>query len=328
MLRPTGWRRFAKRYFVCLVAALFGSRGSTGQASVAAAVAPAGLAAAVREYTVGPKIVLSGGRFDAASGGAGHYTAAAVNPFDPSPSVGSSDTAAKPSIDDDSSGSTNVPIDSWIYPALERLAAMGLVPSQSISIRPLTRQECRRQIKQAEDSLYGFGSLDENVDDGVRREAERLLPELEYELQEPDGATVFLLESSYTRFGTIAGPALSDGFHFGQTWTNDLGRPLGRGSSAILGYSARATSGRLFLYVRQEMQTSPGSPPITQAESTLFNQLDNIPFIVPGSVVPPAAIIAPTPALSASVRQRPIEMYAGTAARISSVSGASSSVRR
>ena len=50
-------------------------------------------------------------------------------PFDPDP---------------DTIGSTNVPMDSWIYPALERLAAMGLIPGQSISIRPWTRQECLR----------------------------------------------------------------------------------------------------------------------------------------------------------------------------------------
>ncbi len=50
------------------------------------------------------------------------------------------------------------------------------------------------------------------------------------------------LESVYARYGTIAGPALTDSFHFGQTWWNDFGRPLGRGSSAIAGYSVRAHS--------------------------------------------------------------------------------------
>ncbi len=42
-------------------------------------------------------------------------------------------------------------MDSWVYPALERLAAMGLIPGQSVSIRPWTRQECLRQLKLAED---------------------------------------------------------------------------------------------------------------------------------------------------------------------------------
>ena len=37
-------------------------------------------------------------------------------PFDPDP---------------DTIGSTNVPMDSWIYPALERLAAMGLIPDRA-----------------------------------------------------------------------------------------------------------------------------------------------------------------------------------------------------
>ena len=222
-------------------------------------------------------------------------------------------TGIRPAVDDDRSGSTNVSMDSWIYPALERLGALGLVPSQSVSIRPWTRQECRRQTKEVEDILYGFGSLDIDVDDGTRREAERLIPALEYELREPDGGSTLVVESAYTRFGTIAGPALTDGFHFGQTWTNDLGRALNRGSSEVSGGSIRAVSGRFFLYSRQEVQKTPGTAAVTPAESVLFNQIDNIPFIVPGTVVPPIAIIAPTAAVSASFSPRAVEMYAGAA---------------
>src|ERR1700754_2221152 len=64
--------------------------------------------------------------------------------------------AQHPSIDDDRSGSAFVPMDSWVYPALERLSTLGLIPSQSVSIRPWTRQECRRQLREAEDILFGF----------------------------------------------------------------------------------------------------------------------------------------------------------------------------
>src|SRR5216683_3092653 len=53
--------------------------------------------------------------------------------------------------DPDTIGSTNVPMDSWIYPALERLAAMGFIPAQSSGIRPWTRQECLRQLRLAEE---------------------------------------------------------------------------------------------------------------------------------------------------------------------------------
>ena len=191
---------------------------------------------------------------------------------------------------------------------------MGLIPSQSVAIRPWTRQECRRQVREAEDILFGFGGLDMEVGANARSEAGRLLPDLEYELQEPDGNATAVLESGYARFGTIAGPALTDGFHFGQTWWNDFGRPLGRGGSAIVGYSARGVSGRFFLYARQEMQTDPGLPAVTPARATLFNQLDNVPFIIPAvPLIPPDATIPPTPAIAAYVRQRPLELYAGIA---------------
>ena len=222
-------------------------------------------------------------------------------------------TDPRPSVDDDRTGSTYVPMESWIYPALERLGAMGLVPSQSVSIRPWTRQECRRQVRQADDILHGFSNLDYATDAGQYLEAERLLPELEHELEEPDGRATVTLDSVYARIGTIAGPALTDSFHYGQTWWNDYGRPLGRGTSAIAGASVRAVSGRYFLFDRQELQTDPGLPAVSQGQADLFNQLDNLSFQAPGVVTDPTAVIYPQPALAAYVRQRPLELYAGMA---------------
>ncbi len=46
-------------------------------------------------------------------------------------------------------GSTYVPLDSWIYPALERLAALGYIHTQFAGIRPWTRLECARLIDEA-----------------------------------------------------------------------------------------------------------------------------------------------------------------------------------
>ncbi len=218
----------------------------------------------------------------------------------------------QPSVDSDHVGSTDVPMDSWIYPTLERLGSIGLIPSQSEAIRPWTRQECRRQVREAEDLLFGFGSLDTSYDRGVKEEAERLLPDLEHELEEPDGASTAVLESVYARVGIIGGPALTDGFHFGQTWWNDFGRPLGRGTSSILGYSGRAVSGRFFLYNREELQTDPGVPAVTPAIANTFNQLDNVPFDAT-SVIPAGALILPMPARAAYVRGRPLDLYAGMA---------------
>ncbi|WP_263382436.1 capsule assembly Wzi family protein [Granulicella arctica] len=206
--------------------------------------------------------------------------------------------------DNDRFGSTNVPMDSWIYPALERLAAMGFIPSQNVSIRPWTRQECLRQTREVEESLFSY-----NASDSMNEEAQRLLSDLLKELAQPEDHDGIVLESAYTRSGTIAGPALTDGFHFGQTWWNDFGRPLGRGSSVIAGFSARATHGRFFMYDRQELQQSPGALAITSAESQLFNTLDGA--VAFGTA--PANLSPPTPAISAYLRQRPIELYAGIA---------------
>lgn len=228
--------------------------------------------------------------------------------------------SSRPAMDTDRNGSTNVPMDSWIYPALERLGGMGLVPDQSVSIRPWTRQECRRQLREVEDILFGFGSLDRDEDSSARREAERLLPDLERELHEPDGFAPAVLEAVYGRAGTIAGPALTDGFHFGQTWSNDFGRPLGRGNTFITGYIARATAGRFFLGVRQELQTDPGLPAVSPAQANFLNQLDNIPFVDSPTLIPPEIIPQPAPAVPAYVRQRPLDLYAGIAFAGNSVS--------
>jgi len=75
----------------------------------------------------------------------------------------------------------------------------------------------------------------------------------------------------------------------------------------------RAVSGRYFFFDRQELQTDPGLPAVSQQQSDLFNQLDNNAFQAPGVITDPTAIIYPKPAVSAYVRQRPLELYAGVA---------------
>jgi hypothetical protein len=204
--------------------------------------------------------------------------------------------------DPDAIGSTNVPMDSWIYPALERLAAMGLIPTQNMSIRPWTRQECLRQLRQAQELI----ARGDGVSSGVVKEANRLIDDLQTELgDDPVYYKGLTFDSAYARFGTIAGPALTDSYHFGQTWWNDFGRPLGRGGSAIAGFSVRARNGRLFFYSREELQHDPGNPAQSPAVNALVNQLDRINNFGP--------IIPITPQRAAYNRQRPIELYAGIA---------------
>jgi hypothetical protein len=206
-------------------------------------------------------------------------------------------------------------MDSWIYPALERLGAMGFIPGQSSAIRPWTRQECLRQLRLAENLA---DMKDASYSPSLLAQAHLLMAGLHTELETPQYYESLSLESVYARYGTIAGPALADSLHFGQTWWNDFGRPLGRGSSAIAGFSFRAHDGRFFFYDRQELQHSPGNP----AETPAINQLINV---IDRSQPDTDPVIQPIAAKAAFDRVGAMELYGGVAFAGNSLSLASRS---
>jgi membrane-associated phospholipid phosphatase len=164
-------------------------------------------------------------------------------------------------------GSPYVPLDSWIYPTLDRIAGLGLIDSGFAGMRPWTRRECTRLLGEAEEKL-GDGE-NENM------EAAKLIASLEREFQlEMESAngganTSFRVESVYARTEKISGMPLSDGYHFAQTQINDFGRPYGEGWNTITGFSSYSTSGRWTAYLRGEWQTAPAVPalPLTARET-------------------------------------------------------------
>ena len=233
----------------------------------------------------------------------GHPTAQTTLRLPPDPIANRPAQPLGEDVDPDTIGSTNVPMDSWIYPALTRLAAMGFIPDQSVAIRPWTRQECLRQLREAEN----LADVKEAYSPGLIAQAHLMMTDLQAELEsEPLYYEAVSLESVYARYGTIAGPALHDSLHFGQTWWNDFGRPLGRGSSAIAGFSFRAHDGRFFFYDRQELQHSPGNP----AETPAINQLINVIDRSQPSTDP---VIQPIAAKAAFEHGGAIELYGGVA---------------
>jgi capsule assembly protein Wzi/PAP2 superfamily protein len=155
-------------------------------------------------------------------------------------------------------GSPYVPLDSWIYPVLERLAGLGLIDSGFAGMRPWTRRECTRLLTEAEERLGDDG--DENTE--AAKLVASLKREFRFELESADGGdnTQFRLESAYQRTENISGSPLSDGYHFAQTQINDFGRPYGEGWNTITGFSTYGTSGRWSGYVRGEWQTAPSIP--------------------------------------------------------------------
>lgn len=197
-------------------------------------------------------------------------------------------------------GSPYVPLDSWIYPALERLAALGYVDSAIAGMRPWTRMECARQIGEAQDRIIE----DEN------NEAAKVYHELtrefgpEVELLGGGDNGQLRLESSYTRVTEIAGKPLTDGYHFAQTIYDDFGRPEEQGFNSVAGLSGWAQEGPFVGYVRGEYQHSPSAPalPFTarQAEST-----DDFAH----SIIPPPYPIAPDTPTAAISRGRLLDAY-------------------
>lgn len=181
-------------------------------------------------------------------------------------------------------GSPYVPQDSWVYPALDRLAGYGLINSGFAGMRPWTRRECARLLGEAEDHLADVADMNDD--------AQGLVSELEREFRpETDGTEgsdggAFRVESLYTRTGYISGTPLRDGYHFAQTQINDFGRPYGQGWNNITGFSAYATSGRWVSYFRGEWQNSSGLPALPLAARETIQQVDHLPQTPPGTVQP------------------------------------------
>ncbi|HZS98880.1 MAG TPA: capsule assembly Wzi family protein [Terriglobales bacterium] len=158
-----------------------------------------------------------------------------------------------------SKGSPYVPIDSWIYPAFDRLIALGKIRSAYLGIRPWTRLECARLLDEASDEAI------ENVDipqDNASGIYSSLRSEFANEINRLEGGPNLdvQVDSVYTRFMGISGTPLRDGYHFGQTITNDYGRPYWTGFNNVTGISTEAVAGPFAFSVRAEYQHSPSAP--------------------------------------------------------------------
>ena len=179
-------------------------------------------------------------------------------------------------------GSPYVELDSWIYPALDRLIGMGIIDSGFSGVRPWTRSECARMLEEASEKVRD-----------ASEDAERIYELLEVEFKEDlDGGQPYRLnlESIYTRGTEVSGEPLSltSGYTFGQTLINDYGRPYERGFNSVTGASGWATAGALVGYVRVEYQQSPAAPPLSESARLTIGQVD--PFPGPPPATPIAAV--------------------------------------
>lgn len=196
----------------------------------------------------------------------------------------------------ESFGSTYVSLDSWIYPAFDRLAALGYAPTAFMGLRPWTRQECARLVEEADELLHREAQEAE--------EARLIQRDLAREFAPERGILAggrnrgLQLESVYTRFTGIAGEPLTDGFHFGQSIVNDYGRPYQEGFNNVTGFIARAQEGPFSVYVQGEYQHTPGAPGFSQPVRDFIAEADQLP-VQPAHTIPGAD------------RFRPLDTYVG-----------------
>ena len=176
-------------------------------------------------------------------------------------------------------GLVYVPLDSWVYPAFERLFSLGYADSAYLGMRPWTRTSCLQILQET------YPRLELAPQD---TEAWNIFQALAKEFGTETGQTSPRAEISslYTRNMYIKGRPINDSFHFGQTIINDDGRPYQEGFNSIDGFTARAEGYHFSLNVRGEYQHAPGRAAYPGSVQALIAQVDNTPLQASDPVAP------------------------------------------
>lgn len=182
-------------------------------------------------------------------------------------------------------GSPYVPLDSWVYPALERLAALGYVRTAILGLRPWTRLECARQVNEAAE-LRPEADAPSEVQQLQHALTQEFAPE--FQLMSGETNTHAQVESVYARATGISGQPLTDNYHFGETVLNDYGRPFQEGFNSVGGTSGWAVAGPFVFYTRGEYQSAPSALSLSPVALGFISSVDQLPPNPPA--MPVAAI--------------------------------------
>lgn len=216
-----------------------------------------------------------------------------------------------------------IPVDSWVYPAVWRLYALGFVDTVYLGLRPYTRASLDHILEEA-------GARIEDADPGPATDEaegiyESLSEELHYDVQGPCGAHkgATRLESVYSVERAISGTPLHDSFHLGSTVINDYDRPYQSGFNDYSGASGYASAGRFLIYVRGEFQGAPSGAGYSTALAQMLSATDGTTDYFnptcwqeatagPGCVPLPVSLLTTIPAgpIPTATRARIMEAYA------------------
>ncbi len=178
--------------------------------------------------------------------------------------------------------SVNVPLDSWIYPAMERLIGQGYIDTAFLGLRPWTRMSCARMLIE----MNSKAEFHTDLPPEIWRLKQTLDEEFAPEIATWDGhpSESLQLDSLYTVVTDIAGTPVNDSEHFGQTLINDYGRPYWQGINNVSGFSASANDGRFAFYVDGEYQYAPTIPGYPLSVRQVIANVDENPLQPPTSI--------------------------------------------
>ena len=200
--------------------------------------------------------------------------AAPVDPFGQGIRLPRDYQIAYPTEIKDGQGSTYIPMDSWIYPALDRLHGLGYLDTAFLGLRPWTRLSVFHMLDRGQAPPSG----ESDAQDEARTLYDAVLAEVGPDLYFTGEHAE--LDTVYTRFLDLVKTPLNDSFHLGQTIINDYGRPYQKGLQNVTGASGRVEAGRATLYIRGEMQhAAAGAGYSPELGTYLDNEVDNIHYI-------------------------------------------------
>lgn len=195
------------------------------------------------------------------------------NPFD--------DKTGDSGRDPNYMASPYVPLESWIYPAMQRLIALGYIQSDVVGMRPWTRMACARLLDDASEKF----PAESPADGQAEKIYAALTAEFQPEIARLDGAPNVgaQVESVYTRAMGISGTPLRDSYHFAQTVVNDYGRPYWEGFNNVTGLIADAEAGPVSFYVQGEYQHAPAMPSYPSSVLAATAAADGTPPLANGT---------------------------------------------
>jgi membrane-associated phospholipid phosphatase len=200
-------------------------------------------------------------------------------------------------------GSSYVELDSWIYPAVERLIALGVIHQPFLGLRPWTRTAVAQMLAEAQPLVEDNPEQSNEIVELYSLVKNEFSQELGL-VEEGNINQSIRLESVYAGIYPISGTPLNDSYHFGQTIIDNFGRPYWQGFNAVSGFTSRAELGHFFFYTRGEYQKSPGAPAYPAAVRNAILQADDN-CLVSGPCPQPAS---PAPAAN---QFRLLDTYAG-----------------